>query len=123
MQPPLPASPVSTGAQTLEVTSQSASGEQSEELAHCVPHAPVEVQRYGWQSLTVPSFAVEERRSSEQVATSGSHFPLLQTLPSAQCSGFAHDVRQPASSHRYGAHSCGAGAAQEPSPLQVETPT
>ncbi len=102
--------------------SQSAPGAQSALEEQFVPQAPVDTQRYGAHSVTVPSLAVEERKSFAHVATIATHTPCSQAYPSVQCSLRAHAVRQPASSQPYGVQLMGLGVEQVPAPSQVPLP-
>ena len=71
--------------QTFVAGSHTPPGAQSDDAEHAVRHSPVGPQRYGAHAVVVvPSFAVEDRRSSEHVATSGLHAPVTHTKPSEQ---------------------------------------
>lgn len=112
----------STVTHTLVAVSHAAPAAQSALLTQRSAQAPVVVHRNGRQSVTVPSLAVDESRSAEHVAMINAHTPSRQANPSTQCSAREHEVRHPASSHLYGAHSMAAGVEQSPVPLQVDSP-
>jgi hypothetical protein len=124
-QPPEPVSVGVTadGRHLLELVSHVLPARQSSDVAHVVPHAPVDVQRYGWQLCGTPASpltGIDCVPSGEQVAvTCGTHLPPVQVYELAQSASAVQLVLHAVAPHAYAPQLEVVGCVHLPAPSQV----